>query len=60
MKEKKELEEYIKAEEHFDTAQRYSNTNSITAASSNFAHQDSGISDVQPRGVEPPEKIDKG
>ena len=58
MKEKKELEEYIKAEEHFDTAQRYSNTQ--TAASSNFAHQDSGMSDVQPRGVEPPEKIDKG
>ena len=55
----KEFEEYIKQEEHFDTAQRYSNLNSVNAqAGSNFAHQDSGISE-QRGGVEPPEKVDK-
>ena len=60
LKAQKELEEYIKQEEHFDTAQRYSHApTGITAASSNYLHQDSGLSDMPQRGMEPPEKIDK-
>ena len=61
LKAQKELEEYIKQEEHFDTAQRYSHApTGITVASSNYLHQDSGLSDVVPqRGMEPPEKVDK-